>query len=132
MKKTVGRGMKRYVSIDEATGEITPLEQPYAVMSLNPAIGKMWITGKHTVLRPGEFNGYATDIYANDKDSISIRGKRMKPAKYYDQLYDLINPQHMEDIRQKRIMENEGTTERELRARAEIAHARTNAYKGQL
>lgn len=111
--KKLSKGQSRYVRHDESTGELIPLVQPFAVMSLRPAIGKTWLHKFHA------------DIYSGDKDFIYIRGQRMKPAKYYDRLYDQINNDHMEAIKSKRQQEYEPQTEQTLRARAKIAHART-------
>lgn len=112
--KKLSKGQHRFVRIDNETGEIIPLVQPFAVMSLRPAIAHTWL------------HKYHGDIYNNDKDSIAMRGKRMKPAKYYDQLYDKINPEHMAMIKAKRYNENEGITETELNAREKINNARAN------
>lgn len=114
MKKQTGlaKGGRGYVEVDPETGEITQLTQPYANMSLRDAIGKHWHQRHHK------------DLYANDKDYLVMRGKKLKPAKYYDTLYDLINPEHMKQIKESRKQNSEKYTAEQLRAREEITRAR--------
>lgn len=120
LKKTLGKGCPRYVRTDEETGELIPLVQPFPVFSLNPAIAKEWLTGK---VGPG-FTGNHTDVY--NKDYTIINGRKYRPAKYYDKLYDTINYDHMEHIKGQRVTNAEPQTEREQRARAAITRARIN------
>lgn len=82
-------------------------------MSLRSAIGKEWITKYHS------------DIYAGNKDLIRIKNRKMKPAKYYDKIYDSINPQHLEEIKKLRVENAIQLTPSELRAREDITRART-------
>lgn len=112
MKKGFGKYTGNYVRLDEETGELIPLVQPYAAMSLKPAIGREWL------------NKYHNDLYGHDKDFLMMRGKKMKPAKYYDKVYDTINAEHMAQIKEKRIDKREELTYDELRAREKIARAR--------
>lgn len=111
--KKLSKGQSRYVRCDTETGEIIPLVQPFAVMSLRSAIAKQWLQRYHG------------DIYAHEKDSLYMRGKKMRPTKYYDKLYDIINPEHMAKIKEKRKTDTPKLTTDELRAREKIAHART-------
>jgi len=113
MKKGFGKHAGNFVRIDEETGEIIPLVQPYAAMSLKPAIAKEWLQKYHS------------DIYGHDKDFLVMRGTKMKPTKYYDKLYDKINTAHMAEIKEQRIEQRPEITDNELRAREKIARART-------
>jgi hypothetical protein len=119
MKRTLGKGCPHYVTLDTNTGELKPLVQPFAIMSLKPAIAKDW------------FKTYNQDIYGHDKDFITNHGRKLKPARYYDKLYDTINPAHLAKIKQNRIDNFEPMTQNELRARAANTHART-IHKTQL
>lgn len=103
--KKLSHGQAKYNRLDKDTGEIIPLEQPRAFMSLKPAIGRNWIEKYHQ------------DIYGADKDTIRIRGKAVRPAKYYDKIYDTINPEHLAVIKSNRINNAEGLTTKELNAR---------------
>lgn len=112
MKKTLGKACKKYVRLDEETGELIPLVQPFAVMSLKPAIGKEWLQQYHG------------DIYNADKDTVIIKGRKLRPPKYYDKIYDTIDNDRMQHIKKLRVTNAEGVTNEELRARAEITRAR--------
>ncbi|QXP08212.1 MAG: replication initiator protein [Arizlama microvirus] len=112
MKRTLGKGCPKYVKLDEETGLLTPLVQPFAVMSLRPAIASDWM------------HKYHADIYGHNKDTIVQNTKKLKPARYYDRIYDRINPDHMAEIKQERIAKHIELTDNQLRARAEITHAR--------
>lgn len=124
MKKGFGKGMPPYCRLDAETGEAIPLEQPYAVMSLRcrGADGKVGGLGSEWIRK------YATDIYNHEKDFIMVRGKKMKPARYYDKVYDEINPEHMEVIKANRQLNSTTPSNATLRAREKIAHAR-KTYK---
>lgn len=61
----------------------------YVTMSRSPGIAKNW------------FDNYYADIYNNDRMVIHSKLK-IKPSRYFDQKYDLINPGHMEDVREQR------------------------------
>lgn len=116
--KKVIRGVGSVARLDAETGEIIPLVQPFAVMSLRcrgddgkvGGIGSEWL------------RKYSNDLYT--KDYLAMRGAKMRPPKYYDKLYDLIDPDGMEAIKAKRETEREKTDEYTLRAREKIAHAR--------
>lgn len=114
MKKKIGLTNKAtsHVRLDEQTGELIPLVQPYAVMSLQTAIGKAWLEKHHS------------DIYGANKDFLVLKGKKLKPAKYFDRIYDAINPKHMEEIKTQRKDKFEPMTDQELRAHAKITRAR--------
>lgn len=119
MQRTLGKGCPKYCTLDEETGELRPLVQPFAVMSLKPAIGREW------------FEKYNQDIYGHDKDFIVVKTEKRKPARYYDKIYDTINPTHMEKIKQQRVDNHETQTIESNRARAKITHAR-KIYKTQM
>lgn len=115
MKKTTGKACKRYVQLDHETGELIPLVQPFAAMSLRPAIGRRWLEKYHG------------DIYNANKDFVVLRGKKLKPPKYYDTIYDNIDNDRLEEIKSQRIRNAEPLSNAELRARAKITHARMTA-----
>lgn len=115
MKKTTGKACKKYVRLDQETGELIPLVQPFAAMSLRPAIGKEWLQQYHG------------DIYNANKDFVLHKGRKLRPPKYYDKIYDTIDFDRMQAIKHQRIANSEGMTNAELRARAEITRARITA-----
>lgn len=92
MKKVNGdQAASHYVEVDEDTGEMFYLEPEYITMSRRPGIAKDWIEKNYT------------DVYP--KDFTTINGKKFKPARYYDQIYDLVNPEDMERVKRKRLTE---------------------------
>jgi len=112
LKKKLGKGTLPYARLDEETGELIPVVQPYAVMSLRSAIAAQWLP---------QFHG---DIYGHEKDFLVLRGKKMRPPKYFDKLFDKINPLRMEKIKEKRKEEHEPLSIEELRAHEKKTRAR--------
>jgi len=62
----------------------------YITMSRRPGIGKSW------------FDKYSGDVTTSDKVVIS-ESLTLRTPRYYDTLYDRINPQHMERIKAQRL-----------------------------
>lgn len=93
MKKATGDlAIEKYHTIDEKTGEITNEIIPeYTTMSRRPGIGKKW------------FDQFRSDVYP--KDFITINGKKVRPPKYYDKLFEDSNPQDYFDIKEQRQVE---------------------------
>lgn len=79
-KKVTGPAANdHYSRIDPYTGEIYQVVPDFSRMSLKPGIGANW------------FQRYRSDVYADGmsadkRDSVVIRGVRMKPPRYYDKL----------------------------------------------
>lgn len=78
-----------YRVIDPETGEVHELHPEFVRMSLKPAIGKNW------------FRKFETDIYPSD--FAVLRGKKMKPPRYYDRLYEAIEPEKLQLIKEARL-----------------------------
>lgn len=112
MKKTLGKGSQRYCNMDHETGELLPLEQPFSVMSLKPAIGLRWLQKYHG------------DIYNADKDFVILKNKKMPAPKYYDKIYDTIDSDRLESLKSKRQLNATSLDNAQLRARAKNTHAR--------
>lgn len=77
-----------YEGVDPESGEITDRLPEYTTMSLKPAIGKNW------------YSRFKDDAYPSD--FVVLRGKEMKPPKYYDRLLELEDPQMRAAIKTKR------------------------------
>lgn len=112
MKKVTGDDADiHYAIIDQETGEIVGRKEPeYTTMSRRPGIAADW------------FDKYSEDVYP--KDFITVRGKKMRPPKFYDKLMERTRPYEIEDIKNARI-ENakkhaENNTEDRLRVREQV------------
>lgn len=101
---------QKYVRTDEETGELIPLEQPRAFMSLRPAIAKEWL-GRH-----------GNAVYSHDQ--VVINGRPQKPPKYYDTWLGKRSEIAMEMIKEQRKSKAKRKTPEQNRARARNAHAR--------
>lgn len=112
LKKKLGEGDLQHVLLDEETGELITVVQPFAVMSLARAIGNQWLSKNHA------------DIYGHDKDFLVMRGKKLKPPKYFDRLYDTIDNDRMERIKKQRKENRTERTLEQLRAHEKITRAR--------
>ena len=79
MKKITGDGAEEhYQWIDTETGEVHQLKPEYTTMSRNGGIGKEWM------------EKFKSDVYPTDE--IIIRGRRMKPPRFYDSMYEHTDP----------------------------------------
>lgn len=75
MKKVTGPGSRaHYTSVIFSTGEMVQVIPEYITMSLKPAIAKGW------------YEKYSADVFPDD--FVVVRGKRMRPPRYYDRLFE--------------------------------------------
>lgn len=89
MKKVTGEPAEAHYTVTvPETGEVIRLLSEYITMSLKPAIGKGW------------FEEFSNDVYPDD--FVVVRGKPMKPPKYYDRLHELADPAAHADIKEER------------------------------
>ncbi len=63
-------------------------ESEYCTMSRRPGIGKRW------------FDEFKCEVYASD--SVIVRGKEVRPPKFYDSMYEIGSPIDMARLRGKR------------------------------
>ena len=85
MKKQTGKdSLKNYQYSDIQTGEIIQMTPEFNKMSLKPAIGLNW------------YKKYKNDVFPHDY--VVLRGKKIKPPKYYSQLYKNDSPYEYEQI----------------------------------
>ena len=90
LKKVTGEGAKNhYYSVDTETGEIYDLQPEYTTMSRRPGIGARWL------------EKYRSDVYPDD--FVVIKGKKMKPPKYYDKKQEIEYPSDYAKIRGQRV-----------------------------
>lgn len=93
MKKVTGdRAEDHYIQFSRTTGEIYSDEilPEYTDMSRRPGIAKGW------------FEQYHSDVYP--KDFVVLRGQKMRPPKYYDRQYEIIEPFLMDEIKDERSL----------------------------
>ncbi|AXL15226.1 replication initiator protein [Microviridae sp.] len=102
-KKITGEiAEEHYTDIDFSTGESIKLEPEFTLASRRPGIGGDW------------FKKYKKDL---EKGFITVRGKKMNAAKFYDKKFDEIDPYKMDEIKEKREerardLAHDNTTER--------------------
>lgn len=90
MKKITGdRAEKHYKKIDEDTGEIHIIKPEYTTMSRRPGLGTEW------------YQAFKSGVYP--ADSIVINGTEMRPPKFYDDIYDVEDPEGMKKIKSDRL-----------------------------
>lgn len=116
-KKQLGSSGGTYQVLDQDSGELHQVVQPFAVMSLKPAIAKTWI------------HRYHSDIYKPGKDFITVRGRRAKPARYYDKQLQAINESTYALIKENRKLNLAKLSSQELRAREINTRARLTAKR---
>lgn len=106
---------RKYVRVDETTGELIPLEQPKAFMSLKPPIAGAWLDkfGK----------------YVFDHDHVVIEARPQKPPKSYDRWLELQDPSLYQSIKRNRKSKVLTSSPSAKRARASNARARISATR---
>lgn len=89
--KKVGGKLKdgHYLRVDKSTGSFHTIEPEYSTMSRRPGIGSAW------------FDQFKEEIYPDD--FIIVRGRKMKPPKYYEQF---LSQTMTEDISKSRRVKN--------------------------
>jgi hypothetical protein len=68
-----------------------PIKPEYSTMSRNPGIARDW------------FDKYHEDVYPSD--FITIKGRKMRPPKYYDSQYEILYPEQLPIIKENRQTE---------------------------
>lgn len=90
MKKVLGDAAdSHYERVNMETGEIYHIKPEYTTMSRRPGIAAGW------------FEKYHLDTYKDD--SVVQRGMKMKPPRYYDNLFEARFPSDFEKIKKLRI-----------------------------
>lgn len=115
LKKHTGKHADRhYEMVDPVTGEIHRRNSEYTTMSRRPGIGKTW------------FDKYNSEVYPYDE--VIVRGKAVKPPKYYDRQYEIIAPEEAKKLsaRRRKNIDHANNTPKRLRVREVCAIARAN------
>lgn len=89
VKKITGdAAFDRYAYFDEETGEMFLREPEFCLMSRRPGIARDW------------FNKYKSDL---DKGFITHHGVKMQPPKFYDKLFEELDPELFKEIKKSRL-----------------------------
>ncbi len=90
MKKVTGdAAAEHYLGCDDFTGELTELAPEYTTMSRRPGIGREW------------YERFAGDVFPGD--DVVLRGRKMRPPRYYDCIYEQENPDDFARIKAERV-----------------------------
>ncbi len=90
MKKINGPdATQHYENVDPETGEITSRKPEFTTMSRRPGIGKEWL------------NKYVDDVY--NHDYVVINGKKVRAPRYYDQQYEISDPENLARLKIRRL-----------------------------
>lgn len=110
------RWLQKYERVDPATGEIHQVEPEYCSMSRKPGLGREWL------------KKYWRDIYP--ADYVVMKGQKMPVPRYYDKVLEQMDPQLLEEVKERRAMERDKTNDAEerLRAMEQCALARNNLH----
>lgn len=101
------KSKQTYRAIDEATGELIPLEQPRPFMSRNLAL-EWW----------KQWNAGVTAL-----DRVVINGTKQKPPRAYDRWLGEQDEEKLRNIKQQRMERMKDQDPEKMRARARNAHA---------
>lgn len=111
-----------YRRIDYSTGEIFQLLPEYVTMSLKPAIGKAW------------FDKFKSDVFPSDE--VVMRGKAMKPPRYYDKLHERLDQVAHEANKwarvRKAVPHKANNTRERLSVRRAVKLSQVNLFKRSL
>lgn len=120
-KKITGKNaIHHYNTINYETGEILSERRPeYVTMSRRPGIGKPWL------------EKYLSDVFPDD--FVLMRGKKLKPPKFYNAQYERAYPSDYEKLKiaRKRAAEKHAAnnTRDRLDAREYIHHQKISKLK---
>lgn len=109
-KKINGEQAEEHYQHVTRYGELVQLQPEYITMSRRPGIASGW------------YDKYKTDVYPHDY--VIHRGLKLKPPKFYDNLYDIDHPFSFDEIKEKRVNDgyqfSQDTTPERLHVREKI------------
>lgn len=109
-KVTGAQAEAHYEVFDPSTGEYVDRKPEYTTMSRRPGIGKGW------------FEKFKGDVYPHG--FVVMRGKKMRPPKFYDSQFEIVDPQGFAQLKADRQVAGEShaenNTPRRLLDREEI------------
>ena len=113
-KKITGPGAEEhYETVVEETGEVIQREPEFAVMSRRPGIAAEW------------YARYRDSVFPHD--DVVVKGRQIKPPRYYDKLFQLEDECGFSKVKQLRVQratESEDSSTQRLRDREKCTEAR--------
>ena len=111
MKKINGPlSTSHYEIVDPLTGQITERSKEFTAQSRMPGLGTNW------------YNKFKTDVYPSDE--IIIRGKKMRAPRFYDNKFEVTDPDEYNRIKRDRVQNAkkhaEDTTPSRLKVRETV------------
>lgn len=88
MKKVTGDGADNHYDVVDADGVLCRRNSEFTLMSRRPGIGTGW------------FERYGAETYVHD--SVVVNGRLVRPPRFYDGKYELIDSERMDVIKRKR------------------------------
>lgn len=109
-------GLKHYESLIPDTGEIVTREPEYATMSRRPGIGREW------------YEKFKKEVFPSDE--VIMRGKKLKPPRYYTSLFQIDDPAAHLALKRRRLkaaqQHSENNTMLRLHVRETVQKAKAN------
>jgi hypothetical protein len=123
MKKITGeRAEAHYTRVDANTGEVIHLKPEYVTMSRRPGVGKEW------------FEKFGNEVIRDD--FVIMNGNKVKPPRYYDSQFELLNPEGFEAMKLERRrvgrLNKENNTPERLRVREIVKKSKFTILKREL
>lgn len=123
MKKVTGyQSFEHYEGFDTYTGEVIMRKPEFNKMSLKPGIAADW------------FKQFKSDVYPHDY--VVVKGKKIKPPKYYDRLFEKENPFEWDEVLYNRhvsaSLHSDDQTPERLAVKEEVQLARLSKLKRKL
>lgn len=85
----VARYITKKITGKKAVGHYNGRKPEYTTMSRRPGIASAW------------FDKFSSDVYPGDY--VVLRGRKLKPPRFYDSMYEHIDPETFKDIKLKRL-----------------------------
>lgn len=118
-KVTGACAVDHYARVDRDTGELRWIEPEFSHMSLKPGVGRRWI------------DRYERDVFPHDY--VVIRGRKVKPPKYYDRIFAAKAPEAFQLVAEKRerdaLSQWYENTDARLSVRRQVAVGRLAFFK---
>lgn len=123
VKKVTGSEERKdaaYGVVDGETGEVVRREAEFALMSRRPGIGRPWL------------ERFGCEVYPGD--GVVVRGRLMRPPRFYDMWFEKENPGELLDVsrRRRRALPEVEKSQERLDAKGAVARARYDLYRREL